>query len=663
MLSGPGPWIAGSAVLAGAAACLRYARREERVRGRAGPAVLHAVAIFLLLAGLRLPPLRAGRPAPPRTAALVDLSASMMLPVRPGARSRLDSAFAVLSSTGADFVLGFGDSVTSPPRDDGIGTWSGGGTARAEVARRSLVAPALRAARRAGASSAVLITDGELEDREEARAEAARLGLAIEEIVVAPPLPRTGIAEARGPVRVAAGDSVRLEVEIRTPAGGAAGEADSVGVTAAGPADGKATARVARPDPGRSTRLTLALPTGPAGSGPEWRPYDIALEPGADPLRPEAAARVWVEVVPASRGAVLLSMDPDWEPGALLPVLERASAGGARGFLMIGEGRWTTVGTRPGPATEPEARRAAEFSDLLVVQGAPADLPAWVVAVAGARPLLLFARGAGAIPGGAGRVGSPLSGEWYPVSPVPSSPVAGLLAGSPAGLDPQALPPVGAPRELAGVRSWTALEVARDRRGDPRPLAVGLEGGRFRRAVVLAEGTWRWAARTGRPREVYRALFSALAGWLLESADREPVALAEVPTEQPGTVRLRVAAGARDLVISARDSTGAEVARDSVPAPGPEATLHVGREGDVRLEAKGELDGRQFLWSRPVRLPGAEEELLGRPRGRSLATGGAAPRDAGRGDGGRVAPPVWPFALAAAALCGEWAWRRRIGLR
>ncbi|MFO7588398.1 MAG: hypothetical protein R6X22_10020 [Gemmatimonadota bacterium] len=660
MFSGPGTWIAGSALVAVAAAWLRYAAREEAVPGRAGPALLHAAALFLLLAGIRLPTLQGDRVPPPRKAALVDLSASMALPVRAGGGSRLDSALAVISGLEVDFALGFGDTVVSValpgkerarPAGDRLELRGG--------ARESRLAPALRAARTAGASSAVVITDGELEDREEARAEAARLGLGLEELRVAPPVPRTAIVEVRGPARVVAGDTVWIEVELRTPAT-ASGAEDSVGVTASGPAGERAARRVPRPDPGRSVRLTLGLAAGPVGDEPEWRGYEIGLEPGADPLRPGATTRTWVEVAPAPRGAVLVSVDPDWEAGYLLPVLDRASAGGARGFLRLGGG-WTSVGARPGPVTEPELRRAVAGADLLVLQGRPAELPPWLAEeAASARSLLLLVRGPGPVPGAAGgRIGAPLPGEWYPMTPVPSSPVAGYVAG----LDPAPLPPVGALRELAGERGWSALELARDRRGDRLPLAVGLESDGSRRVVVLAEGTWRWAARTGRPREVYRALFSGLGGWLLESADREPVALGESPAGEQGFVALRVAEGVRDLAVSVRDSAGAEVARDSIPAPGPEARLRVGSEGDVWLVATGRVDGRPFRWGRPVRLPGPRAELAGRQGGPVLSVPGSGPR-ASAGPGVRWrGPPIWPFALAAVALCGEWAWRRRIGLR
>jgi len=64
-----------------------------------------------------------------------------------------------------------------------------------------------------------------------------------------------------------------------------------------------------------------------------------------------------------------------------------------------------------------------------------------------------------------------------------------------------------------------------------------------------------------------------------------------------------------------------------------------------------------------VRRPGADAELTGRPTGTPIAARGAAPGGDARNGRRRAAPPVWPFALAAAMFCAEWGWRRRIGLR
>ncbi|MDH3298670.1 MAG: hypothetical protein OEM96_10390, partial [Gemmatimonadota bacterium] len=159
----------GSALLAAWA----YGRLEEPVRGRVGPGVLRGISLFLVLAGWFLPSLPFGRAQPSRThALLLDRSLSMSLPAVPGGSSRSDSASTWARTQAAEFSLGFGDSVAVESR----------GGAIEPSGRYSRVLPALEAARAAGADSVTLVTDGELDDREPARAAARRLGLAVREV-------------------------------------------------------------------------------------------------------------------------------------------------------------------------------------------------------------------------------------------------------------------------------------------------------------------------------------------------------------------------------------------------------------------------------------------------------------------------------------------------
>ena len=91
MLSGPVVWLSVSAIAAAAAAWIRYGLREEAVPGRVGPAILFALALFLVLAGFVLPPLQPAPTARNPSVAILDISASMDLPALPGGPSRLDS--------------------------------------------------------------------------------------------------------------------------------------------------------------------------------------------------------------------------------------------------------------------------------------------------------------------------------------------------------------------------------------------------------------------------------------------------------------------------------------------------------------------------------------------------------------------------------------------
>ncbi len=654
MPSAPAAWIVLAAAGSVAAAWLRYRVREEGVRGRTGPATLHAAALFLVLAGLVLPPLRGSpRPRPPAVV-LLDLSASMELPVRPGGIARIDSALRVLSGLSPDRVLGFGDTVL----DLGAAPDSAGGRVTT-TAHRTRVAPALRAARTAGAASVTIVTDGEIEDREEARRESLRLGLAVAEVRVAEAVLRTTVRGIDGPGRAVAGDTLRFEVEIATsgPDGdaGVAEAPDSLRLLLSGSGGQSREVRVERPAPGRSGRVAVRLPAGGAG----WEAFTAALESGADPLGAPVARRTWVEVLPAPRGAVLVSTEPDREAALLLPVLARSGVGSARAFVRVSGERWVSAGSRPAPVEEDIVRRAVATAELLVLQGDPSRLPAWLLAdAARARRLLFLPRGAGPVPGTDARVGAVLPGEWYPSFPPPASPVAGYLPGGPGTRD---LPPVAALRALTGLHGWNALELMRDRRGEPRAAAVGSRSGATRRVVVAAEGTWRWAARTGSPREVYRGLFGGLVAWLTERAASEPVDLATPGATAGDPLRLRVSPEVEALEVRVRDADGSEIARESLLVAGPVVRGPRVPEGDLTLVASGRMRGGEtFRRERPLHGAGAESERAGRRTGPALTLAGAG--RAGE-EGRRRDRPVWPFALAAGLFCVEWIWRRRIGLR
>lgn len=636
--------VALAALAASALSWWAYARREERVPGRTGPAILRAFALFFLLAGWWLPPLwRAGAGGRPTRAVLVDRSLSMSLPVAPDGPSRADSAARLAASLNADLVRWFGDSVRAPAGDE-----TGRGGAPSDGASR--VVPALAAVRAAGADSVVLLTDGELDDRELARDAARRLGLGVREVRIGASTGRLAIRRVEAPAAAEAGDSLRLVVEVA--AVGDSLPADSASLSVAGPDGVRTIVRFPVPAPGRTMRVPLHT-MAPEG-GEAWRAWDVRLEADADPLGAGGRHRVWVEVVPTAAGTVIVAADPDWEPHYLLPVLGRSTAGGARAWLRVGADRWIRSGTdRVISGDAGRVRADAARARLLVVQGDPGELPGWLRDLAGRHPRVLWlARGSGAIPGSAMRVGPVRPGEWYPGGTPPASPIAGYLDG----LDDPGLPPVARLFAIEGY-DWVPVELRRNRAGTGQPpIGAGRSGG-GRRVVVAAEGLWRWASRAGDARQAYRSLFAGLAGWLLEAPERQPMELERTRLAAGDSIRWRVAADVSDVRIAVRDSTGEVVWADTLIAPdtlvsGPEAPA-----GSLRYEAEGVVAGESFRVGRPFEAEGAERELGARPVGPPLAgaaTGGTAP------GGGR---PVWPFVLAALMLCGEWFWRRRIGLR
>lgn len=666
-------WILVAALLAVAAAGWSYGRREETVAGRGGPATLRALALFLLLTGFALPALGPGSGTGVEPLFLLDLSRSMALPARAGdpGRSRIDSARQLIAAARPQRVLGFGDEVVPLSRDSALRV--------SPAADRSQLVPALEAAVLSGAERVVVVSDGEWEDRPVVRVAVARLGLALREMRVSGPVGRVGIAELTTPLRVRAGDSARVTVNLLAappePAGtdrvGGAGVTlpDSVaielrrmrGANGTGPASDAlvATLRVAVPAAGRMLRAELGfVPPSPAAGDPEWHVYEARLVGTADPLGAADRRRFVVEVAAASGGAVLVSTDPDWEPRYLLPRLQRSALGGAVGFLHLGDDRWVELTAVPKPVESGVVRRSASAARLLVVQGGSGSFPDWLDREAKRHPRrLLLPRGAGDLPGTPLSLSGPLPGEWYAAGPPPVSPVSRQLAG----LSLETLPPLLALYGTEGASgTWSALEGRRNRRGEPRPLLIGNRRGVRRWAAAIGEGYWRWAARAGAPRRAYDALMTGVAGWLLEELAPRDVELLE-PARAGRPLRWSVAPGIADLALEVRDSTG--VARWSVRWGRPESGELGGpvlEPGSYTVVARGMGESGAFLRERPLELAADPRELVPRSVGEPIVIT-QTPRPA-REPAGRLRP-VWPFVLAALLLCGEWLWRRRIGLR
>lgn len=655
-------WILGAALLAGLAAAWSYGRREEPVPGRAGPAVARALALFLILAGPALPALwRQAAARTPGGVVLLDVSRSMEL------GSRIDSARAALRALRPGRVLLFGEEARPVPFDSAIGALPS--------ADRTRLVPALEAARLSGADSVWVVSDGEWDDRVAAGAAAGRLGLGLREVRVGERVPRLGLDEPSAPALARAGDTLRVAVDVAASGPGTAGGAglpDSVRVELVRADSGPSTtlelvppdallaaAVVPVPAPGRTARVELAFVPGPPRTGDvEWRTYELRLPRGADPWAAADRRRFSVEVSEMPGGAVLVASDPDWEPRFLLPRLERAVLGGAVGFLHLGEDRWLEMGPRPTQAAPGDVRRAAARARLLAVQGGPSRLPGWLAERAESHPRrLLLPRGTGRVSGTPISLAGPLQGEWYPAAPIPSSPIARYLGG--IALD--AVPPLPVLYAVGdgGGGTWTPLLVRRDRRGEARPLAVAGRSGGGRWAVATGEGYWRWAGREGPPRRLYEGMITGLAGWLLEDAAPRRVELVEPAPGRP--LRWRVAPGVRDLRLAVREAESGELWADTLASPFAEVTGPTLEAGRYVASAEGTAGEGAFRWQRTVELAPDPRETLPRTIGPPLEIR-ADPTPGPRVPAPRPRP-VWPFLVAAVLLCGEWAWRRRIGLR
>jgi len=641
-------WVA-CGLVSVAVAAWAYGMREERVGGRGGPAGLRALAVFLVLAGLSLPALRGNAVGAPKRVALLDVSRSMALPARPGGdRSRLDSARVLLRAFGPDRIYLFGDTPI-PARLDSIESIGA-------THERSRLEPALQAARLGGADSVWVFTDGDLSDRADALAAGVRLGLGVREIRTSADIARVGVAALNAPERARSGDTVRVTVELST-GGDPSSLPDSVALELRHENQVLAAATVPRPAPGRTGRVELAFVPSNPDDEPVWQRFEAVLVDPIDPLGVSDRAATWIEVSESTGGAVMVSTVPDWEARFLTPALGRLVLGGARGFLRLQEGRYLEMSASPRIVDEGRVRRALRGSRLLVVQGAPATLPAWLATAMRNHPrVLLFATGPGQVPGAGVRLTGPLPGEWYATPPIPASPAAPLLVEE--DLDP--LPPVRDLFALDPPGRWTVLTANRNRRGEGRPLLVAGGRGDRRWAVSAASEWWRWALRGGAPKRVYEAVLSGIVGWLVEGASPQLAALEGTPTVGRPPV-WRVRPGASDLEIVLLDDEGAEIWRQTWPDPptrvsGP--ALEIGT-----YEARVKTTGPEGVveMSRPIEVTSEPRELLTGP---PVDPAEIAPAVQSRPDVDVRAPrPVWPFALAVLLLCAEWIWRHRIGLR
>lgn len=637
-------WLAASAGLAILIALAWYAHREERVRGRYAAAVLRAIALFLVLAGLFLPAFGRGGTATSGLVVILDTSRSMALPASPTG-TRIDSARVIVRSLSPGLIIGFGDAAAQIPIEDLGQVAAVGGATR--------VATAFETARRLGADSVVVVSDGEWEDRQVAATLAEGLGLGVREINVLEPPSRVGIRSITSPRQIRSGDSVRIIAEVF-----AAGPelADSITVELREGGQPLATQRVAVPGTGRSVRVVLGFrPSAPAGDS-EWRRYEVALDAEADPYGTADLRSAWAEVTRRATGVVLVALTPDWEARHLLPVLRRASTAGAVGYVLTAPGRFVSMG--PDPVTVPtrEVFQDSRAADLLVILGGEDQYPDELRATAERQDrLLVFPGRSGAAVGTPVRLRDGEAGDWYLDETIAASPISGLLAG----LAVDGIPPLTLMFEAEGRSTWAPLRARRNRQGSALPVLTGGVRGDERWVVATGAGYWRWAFRDGTPRQLYERTFTGVAGWLLENRVLRMVQLDTDPVAADRPLALRVAAGVEQMRVMVRDSS-AVVWADST-SPGPTVQGPSLDPGTYRLEARGMRDGSPFRIERPFEVIDTSRELEPRDRAPELTLAATTP-SAGVGGTARRRP-VWPFVAAALLLCAEWAWRRRIGLR
>jgi hypothetical protein len=629
-----------------------YRTREEPVRGRAVAAVLRGAALFIAWLILLNPSLPGGwGVSPGGGAVLLDASYSMLRPVRPG-----------------------GETIWKAARDSlvhGEPVWLFGGTVPEYAVADSLpdeplynesrLAPAVRAAALGGVRRIRVLSDGRLVDAAAALAEAGRQGVELTLVAIATGYPEAGIAEVAAPGWAQVGDSIA--VEVRLAAMGAAADTLRVQIVDAASVV-RAAGSVPSPSAGRyaSVRLQLRL-TGPAG----FQRFTARLESERpDPETRDELRVFYVRVSERPVGPVLLSLKPDWEPSFIVASLDRATQAPTFSYLWLADSLVSAADYERVPIAT--VRRRARRAPLLALHGYSGDAPDWVhELVSSASRLLILPSGDSPIevPGWEIRIGAPAGGEWYAAAELPASPVVLQLGDFPE----EELAPLLRVREIEAPAAWHPLRLRRMRRGEPVPALAAGRSGERRWAVAAAEGYWRWAFRRGPGRQLYRGLWTGVAGWLVQGAatgeaglhPRRRVVQRGEPLRwvSPGgvdslTVEL-VAAEAGSVAVW-RGVAGAADSAGVIVTPGAyRYNVQAYRGGRSVASAAGpaevEAFSRELLPQAPAPLAdtatvaGAELDGTGPDRRRRLATLG------------------WPYLLVILLFCAEWAVRRYSGLR
>ncbi|MGH7562126.1 MAG: hypothetical protein ACRENB_14030, partial [Gemmatimonadales bacterium] len=490
---------------------------------------------------------------------------------------------------------------------------------------RSLLAPALEAAHARG-GRVVVVTDGEIEDA----GELSRSLLDATTVHVFPRgrRPDLAITRVEGPSRLAAGDSLRLSVEI-TSYGGAGGRPLRISVKSGTRVWSRGT--VAVPDSG-SIRLELSAALPPVEPGAHV--MTVAIDSAGDG-EPRDDARLHLLSVAPTPGIVLLASPPTWESRFLLPVLRDVSGLPVRGYGRTEPGRWRRLGSLTA-APAGELAEAVRRADLLVTLGDPGDL----TRAARVRSLWRFR---------AVMEGSAEPGDWY-LATTSVGPLAGALAGQP--LDSFA-PATAIGRLSPAPGDWTLLTARAGRRGAERPAITGGDSLGVRRLDVGVDGLWRWAFVGGSAEQAYRAFVAGAVAWLLEGGD---------PATPGLRVRRPVVERGRPVVFERAGGDGLGPAEIRLEGQGTPRTDTLRFDGAGRAELTLEPGVWRFQAGGGGGVVAVEEfsqEWLPRPV--TLQAREAAVRATGARRGLRE--QLWLFGIAVLGFAVEWVSRRRRGMR
>ena len=599
-----------AAIIGSMIAALHYGPRLRAIAARAqlvGPTLLRTITATMLTALLLRAPMPGG--APLRQLVALDVSSSWM---RGGvAASRwAEAAQLATSASAGDSMLLFGDSLRLAARPPVQPTdASSSAMAAAEYARRE-------------GRSLLLITDGE------GGQDPGPLPAGSRVVVLRRPAVRDlAIESLELPERAAPGDTVVVRLTAR--AGGEGASAATTLFTFAGARSVETPVEAIDSLGERTVTFRFVVP---AVSGPQIARAIARMPNDSEPANDTVADVMEVTRTPV---AVLASSAPDPDARDVLEALRGALAAPPVGYYRVAAGQWRSAASLQ-PVSEADVRRALVGAPLAVLHG---DTALFGAPSAVARGSLLLL-----VPGVTeGR------GEWR-ATPTPDSPLAAALAGIPW----DSVPPID-PAGSAAKGDWIALGATATDGGGPRAIVAGSETSGRRRAVVAASGLWRWRARAGVPGDAYNALWGALIDWVSRTRPDARSALPEAQAVREGDVitwRRGGADTAVTVVVRRRERTDRA------------DTLHLVFSGGSTTAQSAPLRAGEYVVSVPggsatIVVNRSREWLPARQTIQAQTVSGEGPRS--------PATPLrdrwWPYAIVLAALCSEWVWRRRVGLR
>ena len=684
-------WLAFAVLVAGAGgfAAWIYARREIPIPGRRFLGAIRASILVLVLLLLWDPRLPGGPRNGGADGSWVLLDASTSMSAGASASGVASGAAGVGGDAGpdasADATMGGANWVSALERarelaEAGAQILLFGEAPRVvsldaldtllPVASTSRLAPALARVAEAGATEVTVLSDLRLDDPVEAELSLGRSPFGVELERTGGVVRNAGVARFELPPRAESGTPLSVGIALFSEG---TDPGDTIRVEVWEEERLVASAGIPAVEPGLLATATIRLPA-PRDTG--WVRYRLVASLPGDQFEADDAKSAFTEVDPTEGGLVLLSLQPDWEPRFLLPVLSQITGLDSNGFLSLSGGRYLRLGSGSEvgpPVDEAEVRELLAGADFVVLHGLGAGAPDWVrTTLAEAPRAIVFPSDpAGALISGVEASGH-LDGEWYATPDLPPSPLAASLSGA----DLTGLPPLTAilPRRTPGTVP-TPIPLQRQGSG---PVEAGLvlnENLGRRRAVVLASGFWRWAFREGPDREAYRRLWAGVAGWLLASAPQDGATPVR-PEKRVWSSRELMAWRAPGLIgrnvgfaLSVKNSVG-DSAGDSLVL---DTTVVVDGAGLVRTRALpvAEYSYRITLAGEDgsigdgrIESEGHSLELLRQPVDISPEASDAAEGAPSRA---RLGPPLrthpGPYILILVLLSAEWIGRRRGGLR